>query len=455
METQLRIERYADQGRCVAHMDGRVVFVRFALPDEVVRVRIDEPSRLKRGFCTGEVTDVIVASPYRSDPIWPLAGPVAWGGGVGGADLIHVSLPGQLDWKSNLISQQMERLGRIRLEVPITGPDQIQGGNGLHWRTRIDLVADDQGRPSMRRRGSHDRVPLDTMPLATSRLLNQATRLGLWDGGYPPGSHIRMAVPEPVPGQPDDQNLSLMVNGVVRQGSAILQEYVCPMRGLPDHTGFHYQVKADGFWQVHRMAPPILTGAVLEQVEKHLDGVSEPVIWDLYSGAGLFTLPLAAATGPHARILAIEGSAEAVDMAKDNIRHAGMTGVRVMRGDVAAVLKRGLPRSLSHPDLVLLDPPRAGAKAQVCKILAGADPKTIIYVACDPTSLARDTATLTSLGYILDGIRAFDIYPMTHHVETVAVFTRQVAPGLESSDHAALSLGRSTGADHSSHIQYP
>ncbi|MCT6919313.1 MAG: TRAM domain-containing protein, partial [Bifidobacteriales bacterium] len=141
---RLRIERYADQGRCVSHLeDGRVVFVRFALPGELVEVLLDEPHGRAGRFATGEVTKVLEASPDRREPVWPLAGPLAWGGGLGGADLIHVSLPGQLAWKADLIGQQMARLGGVDVQVPVARVPGDEELGGLHWRTRIELVADD------------------------------------------------------------------------------------------------------------------------------------------------------------------------------------------------------------------------------------------------------------------------------------------------------------------------
>ena len=119
MNAQVRIERYADQGRCVGHIDGRVVFVRFALPGELVQVALDEPHDRDDRYWTGEVVEVIEPSPDRVDPAWPLAGPLAMGGGVGGADLVHVSLEGQLRWKAATISDQMSRLGHVDVTVPV------------------------------------------------------------------------------------------------------------------------------------------------------------------------------------------------------------------------------------------------------------------------------------------------------------------------------------------------
>ena len=197
MQAEVRIERYADQGRCVGHIDGRVVFVRFALPGELVRVVLDEPHDREDRFWTGEVTEVLEASEDRVEPVWPLAGPLAMGGGVGGADLVHVSLPGQLKWKSTSIAEQMRRLGHVDVDVPIERMPEDEAEQGLHWRTRIEMIADENGRPSMRRRGTHVRVPIDTMPLASRALLNVAEKEHVWDGGFTPGSQIRLSVPEP------------------------------------------------------------------------------------------------------------------------------------------------------------------------------------------------------------------------------------------------------------------
>lgn len=466
MESTVRIERVADQGRCVAHIDGRVVFVRFALPGELVRVVLDEPHDREERFWTGEVTEVLEASPERVEPAWPLAGPLAMGGGVGGADLVHVSLDGQRAWKATVIAEQMRRLGRLSEdavgEVPVVRMPGDEAEGGLHWRTRIEMIVDEEGRPSMRRRGSHVRVPIDTMPLASRALLAAADAEHIWDGGFQPGSQIRIAAPEPresvpapcdttsQPTQPSDAaNLTnrtplddhgtyssietdklaenpdggaaaapyaVLVDGELRAGSDPLTERVT----LEGHD-FTYRVAAGGFWQMHRQAPIALAGHALSLVRRVLDGASSAVLWDLYSGSGLFTLPLAVLAADCTRMLSVEGAKPAVINARRNLKAMGLSNVDARIGDVAATLAHA-PADLARPDVVLLDPPRAGARAKVCRQIAAAAPRGVIYVACDPTSLARDTATLTSLGYQLADLTAFDIYPMTHHVETVALF---------------------------------
>ena len=418
MESTIRIERYADQGRCVGHIDGRVVFVRFALPGELVRVVLDEPHDREDRFWTGEVTEVLEASEDRVEPVWPLAGPLAMGGGVGGADLVHVSLPGQLKWKSMSIAEQMRRLGHVDVDVPIERMPEDEAEHGLHWRTRIEMIADENGRPSMRRRGTHVRVPIDTMPLASRALLNVAEKEHVWDGGFTPGSQIRLSVPEPRGNAEIADNYAVLVDGEVTAGNRELTEKVTVCG-----REFEYGVDAGGFWQMHRHAPIALTGHVMSLVHGELDGAASACLWDLYSGSGLFTLPLATLSAGRTRMLSVEGGKTAVKHAQRNLRaiHLGNVDARV--GDVAKTLAN-VRNDLAKPDIVVLDPPRAGARAKVCRQIAESGARSVVYIACDPASLARDTATLASLGYDLADIRAFDIYPTTHHVETVVLLSK-------------------------------
>ena len=418
MESTIRIERYADQGRCVGHIDGRVVFVRFALPGELVRVVLDEPHDREDRFWTGEVTEVLEASEDRVEPVWPLAGPLAMGGGVGGADLVHVSLPGQLKWKSTSIAEQMRRLGHVDVDVPIERMPEDEAEQGLHWRTRIEMIADENGRPSMRRRGTHVRVPIDTMPLASRALLNVAEKEHVWDGGFTPGSQIRLSVPEPRGNAEIADNYAVLVDGEVTAGNRELTEKVTVCG-----REFEYGVDAGGFWQMHRHAPIALTGHVMSLVHGELDGAASACLWDLYSGSGLFTLPLATLSAGRTRMLSVEGGKTAVKHAQRNLRaiHLGNVDARV--GDVAKTLAN-VRNDLAKPDIVVLDPPRAGARAKVCRQIAESGARSVVYIACDPASLARDTATLASLGYDLADIRAFDIYPTTHHVETVVLLSK-------------------------------
>mgnify|MGYP000214157236 CR=1 FL=1 len=422
MQAEVRIERYADQGRCVAHIDGRVVFVRFALPDELVRVELDEPTTGTTGSGPAKSSRFSSRPKTESPRHGHLPVPWRWAGGVGGADLVHVSLPGQLKWKAITVSEQMSRLGHIDVAVPIERMPGDKAAGGLNWRTRIEMIADDNGMPSMRRRGTHNRVAIDTMPLATRTLLDVAKREHVWEGGFEPGSQIRLSVPEPrgeiVDTAAADDNYAVLVDGELRAGSQLLTEQV-----TINGTTFDYQVDANGFWQVHRQAPIALGTHVINLVNGQLQSAADAVIWDLYSGSGLFTLPLATMTGERTRMLSVEGARVAVKNAQRNLRAMNLNDVDARVGDVSRTLDH-VPAHLAKPNVVVLDPPRAGARAKVCRQIAAAGASSVVYIACDPTSLARDTATLIGEGYELKDIRAFDIYPMTHHVETVALFTR-------------------------------
>jgi tRNA/tmRNA/rRNA uracil-C5-methylase (TrmA/RlmC/RlmD family) len=179
-------------------------------------------------------------------------------------------------------------------------------------------------------------------------------------------------------------------------------------------VGRDFFVAGDGFWQVHPAAADSLAEAVREAlVGVDLDGGSA---WDLYGGVGLFTEVLAAAVGPSGSVVTVEGDRRASALAERNM--AEHPEVSVVLGSVERVIGQ-LPAAV---DAVVLDPPRAGAGPALCNEIAARNPSVIVYVACDPAALGRDTAALMAAGYRLDTVRAFDCFPQTHHVECVARF---------------------------------
>jgi tRNA/tmRNA/rRNA uracil-C5-methylase (TrmA/RlmC/RlmD family) len=173
-------------------------------------------------------------------------------------------------------------------------------------------------------------------------------------------------------------------------------------------------VDATGFWQVHVEAPSLLATRVA-----HLAGAGETAV-DLYAGAGLFTVALA---DQFARVLSVEADGDAVRAARRNVSsHANAT---VLEGDVRRSLRTGLGgHSVGQDAVVVLDPPRSGAGGETLAALATLGAHRLLYVACDPVALARDTALLTGHGYSLAHAEAWDLFPMTHHVEALAVFER-------------------------------
>jgi tRNA/tmRNA/rRNA uracil-C5-methylase (TrmA/RlmC/RlmD family) len=262
----------------------------------------------------------------------------------------------------------------------------------------------------MYRHRSHDVVPLADMPLASEGL----AALGLFERRWPAGGRIEAVVPAGaqagvvlVDGAPFD-----LARGRLDprpNARTTVQEQVTVPRGH-----WTYRVSAAGFWQVHREAPGVLVGAVLDAAGD-LTGAR---VVDLYSGAGLFTLPLADAVGEQGAVLAVEGDDRAVRDARRLVHDR--PNVTLRTGDVGAVLQSGVGAA----DVVVLDPPRTGAGRGVVEAVAALSAPRVVYVACDPAALARDVALFAAAGYALDTVTGHDLFPMTHHVEAVAVLTR-------------------------------
>jgi tRNA/tmRNA/rRNA uracil-C5-methylase (TrmA/RlmC/RlmD family) len=182
-------------------------------------------------------------------------------------------------------------------------------------------------------------------------------------------------------------------------------------------AGRSFVLEPAGFWQTHPQAAEQFSAAVLAGAEPR---PGERAL-DLYAGAGLFTAALAAAVGPSGRVLGLEGDAAAVRSATGNLAGTGWADVR--RGPVTAAAVRAAVAELGRPDVVVLDPPRTGAGAEVVRAVLAAGPRAVVYVACDPAALARDVRTALDAGWQLAELTAFDAFPMTHHVECIAVLT--------------------------------
>jgi tRNA/tmRNA/rRNA uracil-C5-methylase (TrmA/RlmC/RlmD family) len=342
----------AHGGHCVARHEGRVIFVRHALPGERVLLQITDDSHDR--FWRADAVEVLAASPDRADPPCPIARP----GLCGGCDFQHAALPAQRRLKTAVVAEQLRRLAGIRWTGEVAEVSTPETADGLHWRTRMRYVTDEAGRVGLRAHRSHQVVPL------------------------PPGG-CRIAAPGALSGE----------EGVVTEMAA----------------GRRWAVDAAGFWQVHPAAADTLVQAVLDGLRP------EPAerALDLYAGVGLFAGALADAG---CRVWAVEGNRPAAALAEQNLADVA-DRVEVRAGRVERVL-RSLPQRI---DLVVLDPPRTGAGRAVVAALVARRPRAIAYVACDPAALARDLATAADLGYRAEPITAYDVFPMTHHVECVAI----------------------------------
>ena len=412
---ELTVGPVAHGGHCVARLDGRVIFVRHALPGERVMAKVTSASA-KASFWRADAVEILERSDDRVPSAWKKAGP----GGVGGAELAHVSLPAQRAWKAAVIKEQLAHLAKLELDVEVLAAPGDEENGGLGWRTRFDLLADEQGRLGMRGFRSHEIFPLHTMPLGSPAALEMAESEKVFTGVWTPGNSVEVVAP--ANGTP---GIVLLEGQPQRKG--FIDTRTNARRNVTDTVSvdgkeYEYRVAAAGFWQVHREAPSLLAQTVLDLARKDGQDLEDATIVDLFSGAGLFSVPLADSVGPVGRVIAIEGDERACKDARRNLHTYEQAEVHV--GQVAQILSDNDHGAMAGADIVVLDPPRAGAGEKVVNLIARLDPAKVIYVACDPAALARDISYFQGLGYKLDELRAFDLFPMTHHVECVALLVK-------------------------------
>ena len=428
----------AHGGHCVARHEGRVVFVRHALPGERVVARLQAGGAGDR-FWRADAVEVLDASPDRVTAPCALARP----GGCGGCDWQHASLDAQRRLKGQIVREQLVRLGGVDV-ASVPGLDALvaealpvpdRADDGLGWRTRMRFAVDAEGRAALRKHRSHDLVAVEHCPIAHAEVEETGVGVKRWGPaeavevvaadvppGGTPGEVQRLVVVEPsgagprvnVPPLAAEASVALRTpEGLQRvRGRTWVQEHV-----LVDGVRRPFRVTGAGFWQVHPAAPGALTEAVLDAARPR---PGERAV-DLYCGVGLFTAALALRVGPQGAVLGVESDDRAAADARRNLHDLPQVSLETGR------VERVLPRvagpdggGWDRADVVVLDPPRAGAGRDVVEAVAAMDPRVIVYVACDPASLARDVATAADLGYRLAAVRALDLFPMTGHVECVA-----------------------------------
>ena len=398
---ELAVGAVAHGGHCVARLDaGPVVFVRHALPGERVVATITE---VRRGYLRADAVTVLDASPDRVEPPCPYARP----GRCGGCDLQHVAPAAQLAWKTAVLREQLERIGGLsREQVDALAPriEALPGGP-LGWRSRVRYAVDAAGRAGLRKHRSHEVVPIDRCRIAHPAIqrlpvLSAAGRR--WPG---------VEAVETVASSGGDVTVRTRAGATVTvvDGPATVRERA---------VGRQWRVPAEAFWQVHPAAPDTLVDAVLELVSPRA-GESA---WDLYGGVGLFAAALADRVGLTGRVTLVESAPAAVRAARKNLRD--LSHVEVVAGRVEQVLAAG--RLATPVDLVVLDPPRSGAGLRVVGALAASGARAIAYVACDPAAFARDVRAFREAGWELRAVRGYDCFPMTQHLEVVALL---VPPG--------------------------
>jgi tRNA/tmRNA/rRNA uracil-C5-methylase (TrmA/RlmC/RlmD family) len=387
------IEKIAHGGHFIARHESQngkkaVIFVRHAIPGEKVEIEITSTSA---NFIRADVVEVLSSSADRVEA------PCKYShrNGCGGCDFQHISITHQRKLKSDVIKEQFERISKMDISVDVEEVDQP-----LHWRTRVTVTTDSNGLVGFYSSRSHQVIPVDDCLIAVSEVgIAAMAKQKL-------SADVRIEIACSSEGERIVAQAPKSGDGRFRQnsGPSVLHERVGDQL---------LQVSQRSFWQGHRKAPEVLTDVVRDFAQIRL---GEHIL-DLYGGVGLFTSACLADVGTEGSIHLVEGSKDATADAKNNF--AEHSHVEISTGDVAKVITQ-----INRADVVILDPPREGAGRVVVQEITRISPRSIVYVACDPAALARDTSYLAENGYFLEKIRAFDLFPMTHHIESVALFTQ-------------------------------
>ncbi|WP_129659077.1 class I SAM-dependent RNA methyltransferase [Rothia uropygialis] len=474
-EFEVTTNAIAHGGASVGRHEGQVIFVRDAVPGERLRVRVDSMGKGNR-FAHAHVLDVLEPSSNRRDHPWPMADALVHEQPVGGADYGHIRPEAQLRLKSHVITEQLTRLGGVDQDSPLLRRltvEPLDAGTGGGWRTRVHWAVDEKGRLGMHPYHGSEIIPVSQLPFAVPEINN----LHLWEGewrniqrvdvaapatGLPPlilftaeegivpeeivdDIDVELAtclpagieasaviVPASVPGRQQGEKPD---SELVRGGSEVYEEVP-----FPDGTVAAFRVGAGGFWQNHKNAPQRLARIV----EEASDLQTGETAWDLYGGAGLLTAALADRVGEGGTVWSVEGSPVTAADSEFNFGPEGASRTPRAREANVVATKAGVEQALrkwdsggtgrsrrdsrggripqGRPDVIVLDPPRQGAGRRVMEALAEIRPRRIVYVACDPAALGRDTGYLRTSGWELTDVQGLDMYPDTHHVETIAVF---------------------------------
>jgi tRNA/tmRNA/rRNA uracil-C5-methylase (TrmA/RlmC/RlmD family) len=391
---ELEIEKVAHGGIFVARHEGRVVFVSHTAPGEKVKAKVFED---KGGsFCRAETVEVLNPSANRVTHIWKEADRL----GAGGAEFGHLALEYQRTLKTDVLEESLSRMAGISQRVQVMPVPGDETTNGLGYRTRVQLHVSAEGVAGPYQERTHNVVPVKSLPLAVSEINELAIHLKNWQDV----KRIEIATAS-------TGGIQWFIDKKLKGDKKLTERAV----------GRSFRISSGGFWQVHRGAAELLASEVIE-LSEGLDPEANNL--DLYGGVGLFSGALATKYGKKLNITTVESSKVATADASANLvdlaKHKAVSAP--VEGFLRLQIKQGLQLEGAT---VILDPPRAGAGKSVVDQLVFLEPRKIIYVACDPVSLARDLKVFLSSGYRLDEIRSYDLFPHTHHFETIASLVKE------------------------------
>ena len=385
---EVTIEKVAHGGHFIARHEGAVIFVRHAIPGERCTIEVTSTGS---SFNRADVVEVHEQSEHRVEAPCQYAHRA----GCGGCDFQHINPAYQRQLKADVIKEQFSRIAKLPVEVEVE-----EVSKSTHWRTRAIATTNRNGKLGFYKSRSHTVVPVTDCLICVETMELKSLAASHLKGD------MRVEVSASNTGE---RTIALAPTrgeekARISEGPVVLHENV---------LGKVLEVSQASFWQSNEKAPEVLTQTVLDFAQLE-DG--EHVL-DLYGGVGLFTSAIVDVIGATGHVDLIEGSKVATADASRNF--ANYPNVTIATGDVAKLLPR-----ITAADVVVLDPPRDGAGKEAIAHIARLSPRSIVYVACDPAALARDTAYLADHSYSLVKLRAFDLFPMTHHIECVALYTR-------------------------------
>lgn len=412
MDLTVRPERLVAGGEALAREEdgdhaGRVVFVEGALPGELVRVRLTSS---KKDYAKGAVTEVLERSPLRDSPSCAHRR-----AGCGGCDWMHLAPAGQLDAKAEIVRESLRRVGRLD---PAVVDDLVRAGGSVSpfgYRTTIRVVGGPAGAVGYREQGSERVVPASSCPVADSTLSRLLPLLDL------------------------DEGTELTLRTSVATGAVTAlwdRAHRRGVRGLPAEVhigerawlvervaGRDLRVSAPSFFQSGQQAAELLVDAVTRAAPE-LHGCGHAV--DAYGGVGLFAVTTMSTAG---HVTLVESSASACRDAEHNLSERLAAGTAtIVRGEVGRVAAPAEPSPATGAapvDVIVADPARPGLGRPGRDALVAHDAPVVVLVSCDPVSLARDVSLLAEAGYVADGVEVLDLFPQTHHVETVTRLVRR------------------------------
>ncbi|WP_297667365.1 RsmD family RNA methyltransferase [uncultured Corynebacterium sp.] len=412
----------ANGGTVIGRLDGQIVFVRGGLPGEKdVTVALDPArnSKSKKGFRNGEAVAIGQPSPHRVSPACPAAQ-----AGAGCCDLDFVDAAGSLDYKKQVVLDQLARVGKIdaeSLQNVTIDTESLQPFAGS--RTRVRLAVDGEGNVGQRARGSHQVVPVEN-PCAQ---WSEALRKGLAEeieqlraaGKLVSNSEIAVAVAD------DGTRKMVQLRGKATDGAGEIPTVSRTVHfgaGLDREFDVRWESQVQDFWQAHRAAPEFYSAWIARHIPPVAQGEKtqgakpkQSIAWDLYGGAGVFSAALSRKAD---RVICVDVAGSASEAGARALAAAGIDNVEFVGGDVAGLVPQ-LP-SGGSVHAVVLDPPRTGAGTQTVADIAKARPRHVVHVGCDPATAARDLAAWIDNGYAIKELCVVDAFGLNHHVELLA-----------------------------------